>query len=74
MRQLVSRTPRVPVMWYIWRHFAVLTIKYRPGQKQDHLFLVREGAVIWKSWKFKVVIMEAVFETGSMPGLMMLFR
>ena len=30
-------------IWYIWRHFAVLTVDTQQGQKQDHLFLVREG-------------------------------
>ena len=39
------------------------------GQKWDHLFLVREGWHICKSWKFKVVTFEPVFETGSMAGL-----
>ena len=57
-----------------WRHFAVLTVYWVQHQKQDHLFLVREGWDISKSWKFKVVISEPVLRTGSMPGLIELFR
>ena len=41
--------------------------------KRDHLFLVREGQHIWKSEEFKVVLLEASFETGTMTGLMTLF-
>ena len=35
---------------------------------------MREGWPICKSWKFKVVHSEPVFDTGSMPGLIKLFR
>ena len=66
--------PRTYPTCAFWRHFAVLTINTEGGQKQDHLFLVREGGLIWKSWKFKVMVSEAGFETGSMPGLMATFR
>ena len=57
-----------------WRHFAVLTLNMGQGQKQDHLFLVREGQRIWKSWKFKVVLFHRLFETGTMTGLMTIFQ
>ena len=72
MRQLVT----VPVDTHLvtfWRHFAVLTSFSGLGHIRDHLFLGREGAHIWKSWKFKVVVLSSVFETGSMPGLMTKF-
>ena len=68
-----SRPSLVPVV-HIWRHFAVLTNKPVRGQKRDHLFLRREGWRIWKSWKFKVVYLGTVFETGTMTGLMTTFR
>ena len=53
-----------------WRHFAVLTIIQAVRHIQDHLFLVREGSRYRKSWKFKVMLLRRVFETGSMAGLM----
>ena len=65
-------TPRHQISTF-WRHFAVLTIKSREGQIQDHLFLPGEGSAKWKSWKFKVVNMGPFFETGSMAGLMSYF-
>ena len=48
-----------------------MNMSLRP--KQDHLFLVREGWDIRDSWKFKVMVLEPVFDTGSMAGLMTLF-
>ena len=66
--------PRTHLTCTFWRHFAVLTINYALGQKQDHLFLWREGTAIWKSEKFKVVHSGPVFETGGMAGLINVFR
>ena len=56
------------------RHFTVLTINMALGQKEDHLFLWREGWPLWKSRKFKVVTSEPLFEIGTMTGLMTTFR
>ena len=47
---------------YICRHFAVLTVNPRVGQKQDHLFLVREGWRFKKILEFKVMTFGPVFE------------
>ena len=48
-------TVPVAVWCTFWRHFAVLTIFLRPGLKQDHSFLVREGWRLWESQEIKVV-------------------
>ena len=58
----------------LWRHFAVLTINQALSLKRDHLFLHREGWPKGKSQEFKVMVLEPVFEIGTMPGLIMLFR
>ena len=34
---------------------------------------MREGWPIWEIWKFKVVVFEPLFETGTMAGLIKLF-
>ena len=67
----------VPVrahMVTFWRHFAVLTVLSREGHIEDHLFLVREGWLYLKIWKFKVMTLRPVFESGTMTGLMTTFR
>ena len=64
-----NRLPRTDPWCALWRHFAVLTINLALGHKRDHLFLAREGWQYRKSWKFKVVYLGPLFETGSMPGL-----
>ena len=74
IRAAVVTVDMVPSWCTFWRHFAVLTINLAQGQNWDHLFLVREGTAKWKSWKFKVMLLRPVFETGSMAGLMTDFR
>ena len=65
--------PRACHLWYILVTLCRFDSKEASGQKQDHLFLPREGWAIWKSQEFKVVTSGPHFDIGSMAGLMDLF-
>ena len=70
----VCDRPQNVILVVFWCHFAVLTINTRVSHIRDHLFLVREGCNKWKSWNSRSCILEPLFETGSMPGLIRTFR